>query len=292
MLPPNAWSSAPPTPTLRNFYAHEDYYGDDYHQHQAKKSLMTRVKERAKKWRQVLVRRRSPKREDDNATPPWGVSLEEADEEDDSDHLHGAPRIGVDGYEDSDSEKNSTIHYPSPCTDNLTAREAEMKLGNDVRKQPAGSDQTAAVKDAAAGNADCVDAGNKSLGETVTDSLAPAYAVVSEATQAIASRIQESARPSCESAAKQVWEKGVSMKEYLLQKLEPTEEDRALCQVITSAVSPRTRSHEFAEAGAFGNNEALSSLSSSSSSSMAKEVEADSAIADSPIPISTNPHSG
>jgi len=37
----------------------------------------------------------------------------------------------------------------------------------------------------------------------------------------------------------QIWDKGVSMKEYLLNKLEPGEDEKALSQVISEAMSPR-----------------------------------------------------
>ncbi|RWW87679.1 hypothetical protein BHE74_00003482 [Ensete ventricosum] len=122
---------------------------------------------------------------------------------------------------------------------------------------------------------------NKTLSETVTELLTPAYAAVSEATQAIASKIQGSS-PRYEMVAKQVWDKGVSVKEYLMQKLEPGEEDRVLCEVITEAVSPRYVSHGCAEAGAVmkTREEAVSSLTGK------EEREG------SPIPVSTNPHAG
>ncbi|TKY67379.1 mucin-5AC protein [Spatholobus suberectus] len=37
----------------------------------------------------------------------------------------------------------------------------------------------------------------------------------------------------------QIWDKGVSMKEYLMNKLEPGEDEKALSQVISEAMSPR-----------------------------------------------------
>ncbi|RDX99416.1 hypothetical protein CR513_17520, partial [Mucuna pruriens] len=37
----------------------------------------------------------------------------------------------------------------------------------------------------------------------------------------------------------QIWDKGVSVKEYLMNKLEPGEDERALSQVISEAMSPR-----------------------------------------------------
>ncbi|RWW66777.1 hypothetical protein BHE74_00025845 [Ensete ventricosum] len=116
---------------------------------------------------------------------------------------------------------------------------------------------------------------DKTLSETVSETLAPAYAMISEATQVLSSKIQESG-PRYETTTKQVWDKGVSMKEYLMQKLEPREEDKALCEVITDAVNPRNVRHSLADVGIASNRkEPISSL-------MAKEE---------PIPLN-DPHSG
>lgn len=43
---------------------------------------------------------------------------------------------------------------------------------------------------------------------------------------------------------RQVWDKGVSMKEYISQKFEPSEDDRELSRVITKAISPRKSSSQ------------------------------------------------
>ena len=77
---------------------------------------------------------------------------------------------------------------------------------------------------------------NKLLLEAVTEILAPAYNMVSDATNKIAATIHS---PRDESGAKMMWDKGVSVKGYLLQKLEPGEEERALSEVITEVISPR-----------------------------------------------------
>ncbi|KAJ4890470.1 Uncharacterized protein Rs2_30218 [Raphanus sativus] len=111
---------------------------------------------------------------------------------------------------------------------------------------------------------------NKTVTETVTETLAPAYAKVSEATHAITKKIQDMAFPESTEAERKandvseintagtnqpagfntkVWDKGVSMKEYISQKFEPGEDDRALSQVITKAISPRKAS---SEASTFG----------------------------------------
>lgn len=141
----------------------------------------------------------------------------------------------------------------------------------------------------------------KTLAEAVTEKLAPAYATVSDATQAIASKIQSltistiqtpppisvskaerspgavdhkgsaslttkqeapgsapaaldrivqdkgraaAAPGEHPSTSEQIWDKGVSVKEYIMHKLEPGEDERALSQVISEAISPRRKPGE------------------------------------------------
>lgn len=79
---------------------------------------------------------------------------------------------------------------------------------------------------------------NKTLSETVTAMLVPANNMVSDATNLIASKIQKPTARD-ETGAKMVLDKGISVKEYLRSKLEPGEEDRALSEVITDAISSR-----------------------------------------------------
>ncbi|PRQ34207.1 hypothetical protein RchiOBHm_Chr5g0066301 [Rosa chinensis] len=52
---------------------------------------------------------------------------------------------------------------------------------------------------------------------------------------------QPSSAPAApgKTTAEQRWDKGVSVKEYLIQKFEPGEDERALSQVISDAMSPR-----------------------------------------------------
>ncbi|CAN8254959.1 unnamed protein product [Cochlearia groenlandica] len=101
---------------------------------------------------------------------------------------------------------------------------------------------------------------SKTVTEAVTEKLAPAYAKVSDATHAITKKIQdmaftESTEPEAEvndvseintagtnqhdGFNTRVWDKGVSMKEYIIQKFEPGEDDKALSRVISEAISPR-----------------------------------------------------
>lgn len=103
------------------------------------------------------------------------------------------------------------------------------------------------------------------------DMSGPASDVVSETTQVINSKTQGSpaeeatatATASDESSSSrtgQNWDKGVSVKEYLMQKLEPGEEVRALSQVISEAMSP-SKAGDHGEMGVVDKvKEAVSSL--------------------------------
>lgn len=93
--------------------------------------------------------------------------------------------------------------------------------------------------------------GSKTLTETVTEILSPAYAAVIGATRIITSKIQspQMASEDREAMSKQMWDKGISVKEYLMQKLEPGEDEKALSDVITEAMSPRKRGASEGEVG-------------------------------------------
>lgn len=116
------------------------------------------------------------------------------------------------------------------------------------------------------------DSPSKTITETVTETLGPAYAAVSEATHAIASKISNLTLANTDNhesvihnAPKNVhfadvgqnvkqnsnfaltspvkkWDKGVSVKEYFAEKFEPGEGERSLSQIITEAMSPRQSS--------------------------------------------------
>ncbi|KAJ8559516.1 hypothetical protein K7X08_003574 [Anisodus acutangulus] len=118
------------------------------------------------------------------------------------------------------------------------------------------------------------DSPSKTITETVTEKLAPAYAAVSDATHAIASKISnltltntDNQESEIQNAPKtgqfadqsnvnklgenveqnasgltsptQKWDTGVSVKEYFVEKFEPGEGERSLAHIITEAMSPR-----------------------------------------------------
>ncbi|XP_026444370.1 PHD finger protein rhinoceros-like isoform X1 [Papaver somniferum] len=95
---------------------------------------------------------------------------------------------------------------------------------------------------------------SKTITETVTEKFGPAYAKVSEATQSLASKIQNAAMPASSASStlpitssrdetrsgEKRWDKGVSVRQYFISKLEPGDEEKALSEVISDAMSPKT----------------------------------------------------
>lgn len=162
---------------------------------------------------------------------------------------------------------------------------------------------------------------NKTLTETVTEKLSPAYATVSDATQAIASKIQDLtvsslADPGTDkhenldankqanlptvklstpetdkrtSPTGQVTDKGVSVKEYIKNKLEPGEDDKALSKVITDTMSPRKSPREVG---------VMDKMKEAVTAFLWNEEPSQSSMTQSPknastsIPVSTNAHEG
>nr|XP_027088809.1 sialidase-like isoform X2 [Coffea arabica] len=244
------------SPTL----ARNHYHDEDLSPHNNKKSVLTKVKERARKLRQSFSGKKKHDDEnhetpDGNTTPPWGVSLDDSydDEEDEDAEYLGAPM-----YE---SELAPEIYRETarqhPRADPVVSEKHLFPTSIKHEDGDEGKDKAAAV--------------SKTITETVSEKLAPAYAKVSDATQLIASKIagltisspedqEKHANPDTEHLpaddvknidrsseirehlgnwSPQKWDKGVSVKEYFMNKIEPGEDDRALSQAISEAISPR-----------------------------------------------------
>ncbi|XP_075633643.1 uncharacterized protein LOC142606129 [Castanea sativa] len=249
-----------------------DHDPEEDHAHPQKKSVLTKVKEKAKKLRNTLSNKKRNS-EDDNTTPSWGVSLDDYEEEEEEEE------------EEEDAEYLGAPMYESelaPETYRETARQHPRAIPVISEKHVPSS----SVNCNAEQEKEKTTSPNKTITETVTERLAPAYAAVSDATYALASKVQgltvstpaASQTTSREAIApqplsgqtvpqtysgtsvpqtysssfapeigthantsEQIWDKGVSVKEYLMHKLEPGEDERALSQVISEAISPRSR---------------------------------------------------
>lgn len=94
----------------------------------------------------------------------------------------------------------------------------------------------------------------KKIATTVTEKLTPVYEKVAEAGSTVMSKVHDtvgtgtgtSSNSTTENGVKEK-DKGVSVKEYFLEKLRPGDEDRALAEVISEALLTRKEEPEKAE---------------------------------------------
>ncbi|THG04669.1 hypothetical protein TEA_003480 [Camellia sinensis var. sinensis] len=268
-----------------------------------KKSVLMKVKEKAKKLRQSLSKKKHDGHEG-NSTPSWGVSLDDDEDDEDPEYL-GAPRLPDDLnkgqaftvsvlYESElapETYKEKARQHPradpvvsgkhilTSTTKNEVEVEVEVAVEVEQEKQKENENENvkeqakeqeqeqAKEKEKVKEKEKPISPTNKTITETMTEKLTPAYNTVADATHTIASKIAgltvsttnetgtvgvcpgssgiqnlgrvSETRETVTGGGLQMWDKGVSVKEYLMQKLEPGEDDRALSQAITDAISPR-----------------------------------------------------
>ncbi|XP_028807181.1 uncharacterized protein LOC114761894 [Neltuma alba] len=277
-----------------------------------KKSVLSKVKEKAKKLRHSLSKK---KHDDGNITPAWGVSAEdeEEEEEEDAEYL-GAPmyesELAPEAYKENARQhpratpviaENHVLHNPlksrgemdrqkplSGCTESKRTTHHHHHLAASTSSLASNKTMTgnAAEKLAPAYTKASSDTGlcisSKMQGLTVskhldtqTPSLTPAPSrksplsvtttnpltppaktasklspVASKAPRfSSAPSTPRKSSPSASSTLNmknatagpgdQTWDKGVSVREYFKNKLEPGEDEKALSQVISDAMSPR-----------------------------------------------------
>ncbi|KAK3003082.1 hypothetical protein RJ639_019082 [Escallonia herrerae] len=269
----STWSSSN-SPTLGR---HHDQEED--HNHHSRKSVLTKVKERAKKLRHSL----SPKKKnghefhDGVTTPPWGVTLPDDEDDDEDPEYFGAPmyesELAPENYKETAKQHPREVHVASEKHVLTSSIKHEALQKNE---EPSGPNKTITET-----VSEKLGPAYTAVSETVSEKLGPAYAAVTDATHTIASKIAgltvatpdptetgRNAHPAITTTPRsadtkkhvgsvvkkpgrsweikeqgtsspQTWDKGVSVKEYLMQKLEPGEDERALSQVISEAISPR-----------------------------------------------------
>ncbi|CAN4098784.1 unnamed protein product [Withania somnifera] len=239
-----------------------NYDHEEYTPNHGKKSVISQVKEKAKKLKYTLSGKKKLQENDvhdDNNIPPWGVTLHDDSEEDEDPEYLGAPM-----YESElapEPYKEAARQHPRA---DLVLSEKSITPRSIKGHQVIEHDNTEKLPDSP----------SKTITETVAEKLAPAYAAVYAATYAIASKIsnltltntdnQESGIQNVQKNGQfagqsnmnklgqnveqndnaltspiHKWDKGVSFKEYFVEIFEPGEGDRSLSQIITEAISPR-----------------------------------------------------
>ncbi|MQL97819.1 hypothetical protein Taro_030515 [Colocasia esculenta] len=257
------WPS-PASPAFGRIYDHEEEHGH----HHGKKSVLAKVKDVAKKLKHSLSKKRHGQDVDDgHYTRNWGIVLDENDDAD----FPGAPVYEPMPVPGPHKEAATLQTATTPKEKGATASPAdahsktlehvdsfkEEDLPEQVKLPSQGDVADKHVtepKDNPAEPAVEQGGNSKTLTETVTEILSPAYAAVTEATRRITSKIPspQLSGQDREAMSKQMWDKGISVKEYLLQKLEPGEDEKALSEVITEAMSPKKRSADAGGAAEVG----------------------------------------
>lgn len=229
-------------------------------------SVLAKVKEKAKKWRNSLSRKKHSV--DGNATPSWGVSLDEEDEDEDPEYL-GAPmyesEMAPEGYKETARKHPRAISfipenhvYASNIISSKNVHNSTNFLAESMFQTPDLSPiKTQKSLDRTPKSAPAI----VSLSPIMVSSHPPmpsphAHAVIAPSLPTIGTKqgelspeefckVSPSSAPakvatSCQhSTSKQLWGKGVSVKEYIMEKLKPGEDEKALSQVISDAISPR-----------------------------------------------------
>ncbi|RDX89238.1 hypothetical protein CR513_29056, partial [Mucuna pruriens] len=169
-------SNSPSSPYFERFKHHDP---EEDHGLYMKKSVLTKVKEKAKKFRNSLSKRRQ---EDDNFTPSWGVRLEDEEEEEDPEYL-GAPmyesELAPEGY------KENARQHPraNPVISQNHVLQNTITLGvlQQDREKPCGL-----VKSSTTSRPNITS-------EAIAQKLTPIYAGRSNAAYTISSKIQAAA---------------------------------------------------------------------------------------------------
>ncbi|CAN7099512.1 unnamed protein product [Brassica rapa subsp. narinosa] len=243
-----------------------EHHGEHSHH---KKSLFSKMKDKAKKLQHSLSGKRRHDEEGGDATmsPPFG-RLEDHQVRDAGGYATLSPRNKSKDYKEREVEEEEDPEYlGAPMYESKKAPEELKETARQhPRETPVITETNVLSVLPSKHNAEQYTnqeaiSPSKTVTETVTETLAPAYAKVSEATHAITKKIQDMAFPeSTEAEPKtndvseintagtnqpagfntKVWDKGVSVKEYISEKFEPGEDDKALSRVITKAISPRS----------------------------------------------------
>ncbi|XP_019161888.1 PREDICTED: uncharacterized protein LOC109158420 isoform X2 [Ipomoea nil] len=222
------------------------------HQQSSKRSVLTKVKERARKLRHSFSGSR--KKHDnqghgDVSTPTWGVTLEDEDEDDEDEDPE---YLGAPMYESElapDSYKETARQHPraDPMFFERNASPQCVQHSQEFENEN-GNERSDSSNNVTATSGATQDIDSKFLGlsikntreqssrdwKTGENSDHPAgLAKFGQNGEGRKDEVQQGIITPTR------WDKGVSVKEYFMNKLEPGEDEKALSKVISEAMSPR-----------------------------------------------------
>ncbi|EOY33962.1 Uncharacterized protein TCM_041785 isoform 1 [Theobroma cacao] len=235
---------------------------EDVHYHPKKLTVLAKVKEKARRWRQSFIKRKHS--EGDNTTPSWGVRLEDEDDGDedvgDPEYL-GAPmyesELAPEGYKENArqhpravpviSEKHVLPSSVKPVAEQGKKEHtlAEAKAKKQAPANATGTDATQKIASKIQGLSVSAPTASKTEKHATYENNEHAAQKTSKdgtheadkyATQETDKHAVKADNPI--SPRENNWDKGVSVKEYIKNKFEPGEDEKALSQAISDAMSP------------------------------------------------------
>ncbi|GLU02319.1 hypothetical protein SLE2022_195730 [Rubroshorea leprosula] len=254
---PQKWSQQ----TTPSFKDHN--LEDDHGYHHPKKSVLAKVKEMGKKLRQSLSKKKHV--DGDNNTPSWGVRIEdvETNEEEDLEFL-GAPmyesELAPEGYDPAKQNLREVTAIPEkhvlPGHTNLdTEQEKEKHPGQNKTLAEAKTQKPDPAYSTKA-NTTLAIPSKIQTGLTISVGGPPketeknvAHETDNDATEESRSRTRAACNENEETQKiwdkssfpkEKIWDQGVSVKDHIMNRLEPGEDEKALSWVISDAMSPRS----------------------------------------------------
>ncbi|KAI4368863.1 hypothetical protein MLD38_017371 [Melastoma candidum] len=210
----------------------QDHEGQDFHG----KSVLSKVKDKARRWRQNLGKKKDTEHEDGTGTgtgmPCGGIaSLLEEEEEEDAEYL-GAPM-----YESELAPLDCKEHARQHPRANPVISENHLLPNSPRLGDPRGMNSSMRPTRTMAPSRSLPNRDAASMMQGLTIRPRPGAASSDQADD----RLVRQNRASPVGNAQRY---GISMREYLAQKLKPGEDDKALSRVITNSMSPRAATND------------------------------------------------
>ncbi|XVF46564.1 hypothetical protein PTKIN_Ptkin03bG0037100 [Pterospermum kingtungense] len=216
------WSPSLHSSSPMSGRSHEVQDPEDIQYNSKKSTVLSKVKEKARRWRQGFIKKKHG--EGDNTTPSWGFRFEDDENYEDEDpEYFGAPmyesELAPEGY------KENARQHPraSPVIPETHVLASNIKP---VSKPESGNAKETSTTETIA---------SKIQGLFVSSPTGPNEK--DTATQETDKHVPKTGNPI--SPMENKWDKGVSVKEYIMNKFEPGEDEKALSQVISDVMSPR-----------------------------------------------------
>ncbi|OMO62005.1 hypothetical protein CCACVL1_23083 [Corchorus capsularis] len=216
---------------------------EDAHYQPKKLTVLAKVKEKARRWRNSFSKRKHGN--SDNTTPSWGVRLEDVDNEEEDPEYLGAPmyesELAPEGYKEHARQHPRAISVISEkhiLPGNVhSVAEAETK-----KPAPANfaeTDETWKIDSKFQGLSVSAPTASETEKHETNKPGGVHEADHKDSNAETDKHALQNDDDSPISPTENKWDKGVSVKEYLKNKLEPGEDERALSRVISDVMSPR-----------------------------------------------------